>query len=47
MNSDVTELVTTNEGIDLRSWNRPRSTEELVSFVTGRHARLAEVELWS
>lgn len=29
----------------LTTWNRQRSTEELLSFISGRHAQLDDVEL--
>lgn len=31
--------------ITLASWNRVRSDEELNSFITSRHAALADVEI--
>lgn len=27
------------------TWNRQRTTEELLSFISGRHAQLEDVEL--
>jgi hypothetical protein len=29
----------------LMSWNRQRSTEELKSFIIGRHSKLEDIEL--
>lgn len=31
-----------DQNINLASWNRPRSTEELVDFISRRHAALTE-----
>lgn len=40
-----TELVSAKEVIETITWNRQRTTEELLSFISGRHALLEDVEL--
>ena len=40
-----TELVSVGEIIETITWNRQRTTEELLSFISGHHARLEDVEL--
>lgn len=42
--SDI-EAVPVSEIIETMTWNRKRSTEELLSFINGHHARLEDVEL--
>jgi hypothetical protein len=40
------ELVSASEVMEtLTTWNRQRTTEELLSFISGRHAQLEDVEL--
>lgn len=34
------EAVTVSDILDLATWNRPRSSEELQSFIRTRHDRL-------
>ena len=36
------EKVTMSEVLELATWERPRSSEELLSFIAIREARLAE-----
>ena len=36
------ESVTVSDILDLATWNRPRSTEELQSFIRTRHNRLPD-----
>lgn len=33
------------EVVESMTWNRERTTEELMSFISGRHAKLEDVEL--
>ena len=40
-----TELIPMNEIIEDMTWNRQRTTEELLSFINGHHAQLDDVEL--
>lgn len=35
------ESVSISDILDLASWNRPRSNDELISFITSRTNRLA------
>lgn len=39
------ELVSVGEVMETLTWNRQRSTEELLSFISGRHALLEDVDL--
>lgn len=39
------ETVSVSEVIDMVTWNRQRTTEELLSFISGHHAKLDDVEL--
>lgn len=39
------ELVSVGEVIETLTWNRERTTEELLSFISGRHDRLEDIEL--
>ena len=39
------EEASVGELTEMRTWNRQRSTEELLSFISGRHAQLEDVEL--
>jgi hypothetical protein len=43
--SDV-EPVTVSDILGLDTWNRERSSEELQDFITTRHSRLQDVELF-
>jgi hypothetical protein len=43
--SQDSEVVSAKEVIDMVTWNRPRTTEELLSFISGHHAKLDDVEL--
>lgn len=36
------EAVTVSDILDLASWNRPRSTEELQNFIRTHHNRLPD-----
>lgn len=36
------EAVTVSDILDLATWNRPRSTEELRAFVDSHHANLPD-----
>ncbi len=36
------ESVTVSDILDLASWNRPRSTEELQDFIRSHHNRLPD-----
>ena len=40
-----TEIVSVGEVMQTLTWNRQRTTEELLSFISGRHAQLEDVEL--
>lgn len=42
--SDV-EVTSIGEVMETLTWNRQRTTEELLSFISGRHAQLEDVEL--
>lgn len=39
------EPVAVGEIIEGMTWNRQRTSEELLSFISGHHARLDDVEL--
>lgn len=39
------EIISVGEIIETLTWERPRTTEELLSFISGHHARLEDVEL--
>lgn len=39
------EPVSVGEIIETITWNRQRTTEELMSFISGHHARLDDVDL--
>lgn len=39
------ESVSVGEVMETITWNRQRTTEELLSFISGRHAQLEDVEL--
>lgn len=36
------EAVTVSDILDLATWNRPRSSQELQAFIQSHHARLPE-----
>jgi len=40
------ELVTKSDllGLELASWDRPRSTEQLLGFIAGREAAIANLD---
>lgn len=40
-----TESVSVGEVMETLTWDRQRTTEELLSFISGRHAQLEDVEL--
>jgi hypothetical protein len=40
--SSIIQPVTIDDILDLATWNRPRTSEELQSFVLTHHARLPE-----
>lgn len=40
-----TEQVSVGEVMEALTWNRQRTTEELLSFISGRQALLEDVEL--
>lgn len=42
LSSSNIEQVTVSDILDLASWNRPRSTEELQSFIRTHHNRLPD-----
>lgn len=42
MTSAGTEAVTVSDILDLATWNRPRSSEELQDFISTRHNRLPD-----
>lgn len=39
------ETVSVGEVMETLTWDRQRTTEELLSFISGRHSRLEDVEL--
>lgn len=39
------EPVSVGQVIETLTWDRQRTTEELLSFISGRHSRLEDVEL--
>lgn len=39
------ELVSVGEVMETLTWNRQRTTEELLSFISGHHALLEDVDL--
>ena len=39
------ELANYLKNLEIASWERPRSNDELISFITRRHQVLAEVDL--
>lgn len=39
------EIDPVGEIIESMTWNRQRTTEELLTFISGRHAKLNDVEL--
>ena len=39
------EQVSVSEVMETLTWERQRTTEELLSFIGGRHAQLEDVEL--
>ena len=39
------EPISVGEIIETLTWDRERTTEELLSFISGRHARLEDIEL--
>jgi hypothetical protein len=39
------ERVSVGEVMETLTWDRQRTTEELLSFISGRHAQLEDVEL--
>lgn len=42
LSSSNIEQVTVSDILDLATWNRPRSTEELQNFIRTRHNRLPD-----
>lgn len=42
LSSTNIEQVTVSDILDLASWNRPRSTEELQNFIRTHHNRLPD-----
>jgi hypothetical protein len=42
MQSADVEAVTVSDILDLATWNRPRSSEELQAFIRSHHDRLPE-----
>lgn len=40
-----TEPVLVSEVMETLTWNRQRTTEELLSFISGRNSQLEDVEL--
>jgi hypothetical protein len=42
MQSADVEAVTVSDILDLATWNRPRSSEELQNFIRSHHDRLPE-----
>jgi hypothetical protein len=42
LSSSNIEQVTVSDILDLASWNRPRSTEELQNFIRTHHNRLPD-----
>lgn len=45
MQSHVLDTESVSASDVLMTWNRQRSTEELTSFISGRHAQLEDIEL--
>lgn len=47
MNAHVTETepVSPSDVLDMATWNRQRSTDELLSFISSHHDNLANVDL--
>jgi hypothetical protein len=47
MNAHITETeqVSPSDVLEMATWNRQRSTDELLSFISSRHASLGDVEL--
>lgn len=47
MNAHITETdpVSPSDVLEMATWNRQRSTDELLSFISSRHENLADVEL--
>ena len=42
ISSSEVEAVTVSDILDLATWNRPRTSDELRSFVESRHAALPD-----
>ena len=40
-----TEASSASQVLETLTWNRQRTTDELLSFISGRHAQLEDVEL--
>jgi len=40
----IVESVTKSELLDLASWDKPRSTEQLLDFINRREAEIAEID---
>jgi hypothetical protein len=40
----IVESVTKSELLDLASWDKPRSTEQLLSFIARREAEIADID---
>lgn len=47
MQTQISDSESTSVGeiIEAITWNRQRTTEELLSFISGHHARLEDVDL--
>ena len=47
MNAHITdtETISPSEILEMATWNRQRTDEELLSFISTRHANLSDVEL--
>lgn len=47
MDAHITDIepVTTSDILDMATWNRQRTTEELLSFIGMKHANLSDVDL--
>ena len=45
LHASDSEPVSVGEVMETLTWNRQRTTEELLSFISGRHAQLEDVEL--
>lgn len=47
MNTQTSDIETVSVGdvMETMTWERQRTTEELLSFISGRHAQLEDIEL--